>query len=185
MYRINLYPEYADSRKAARGRAASSAVLFGLLGLEVLLVGAIILSDSLLREQVGALRTELPRLEAELVQATRERPELDQAVDMLDLRSQRVDWSPKLAAIAENLDPSLMLVELDARGITETERTRLNISGQYRNKKANLTTVSAYIEKLRQDPRFLDGFATVDLGNIRSDGAGEFDLVCKPAGEGD
>ncbi len=180
MYRINLYPEYRDSRKAARTRAASTAILFSLLGLEILLVGALFLSDSLLRERVVSLRSELAQLDTRLATETLDRPELTQALNMLEVRADRVDWSPKFTALAENIDASLMLLQLEGRASTRGERAQLIISGQYRTKKGRLQTVSAYLDRLRDDARLKSDFPRITLGNIRSDGKGEFDLLCTP-----
>ncbi len=183
MYKINLYPEYRDSRKAARTRTASTAVLFSLLGLEILLVGALLLSDSLLREQVNALREELPPLEERLARETQDRPELSWALDLLEMRATRIDWSPKFISLAEHVGESLVLKELEGRASNKRESASLNINGRYRNKKASLSSVTSFVDRLRGDPRMLDDFSQISLGNIRSDGKGEFDLLCAPEEE--
>ena len=183
MYRINLYPEYGHSRKAARSRTASTAILFTLLGVEVLMVGALLLSDSLLRERADALRAELPHLEERLAKETQDQPELRWALDMLEVRAVRIDWSTKLNCLAEHIGESLMLQELDGRGDSKRERPSLTISGHYRQKNTNLSSVSGYLDRLRGDPRISDDFPSISLGNIRSDRKGEFDLLCAPGGE--
>ena len=73
MYKINLYPEYRQHRQSARARAASTAVFFSLLGLEVVLVGALILSGTLLGEQVDTMSADVNRLEERLANETLER----------------------------------------------------------------------------------------------------------------
>ncbi|MBC8423608.1 hypothetical protein H8E07_05755 [bacterium] len=180
MYKINLYPEYRDSRKAAKTRAASTAILFSLLGLEIVLVGALVLSDSLLRERSASLRSDLVQLEQRVAKETLDRPELSQALDLLEVRSDRIDWSPKFAALAEHIDESLVLMELDGRAFTNRERASLTISGQYRTDQGSLGTVSTYLDRLRGDGRLHGDFPQITLGNIRSDGKGEFDLLCAP-----
>lgn len=179
MYRINLYPEYRDSRRAARTRAASTAILFSLLGLEVLLVGALFLSESLLRERASSLRGELTQLEERLASETLDRPELRRALGLLEVRADRIDWSPKFAALAEHIDETLMLSQLEGRASKKGERPRLIVSGQYRNDRARLATVSDYLDRLRLDERLNGDFPMIALGNIRSDGKGEFDLLCE------
>ena len=180
MYRINLYPEYRDNRKAAMARTASTAVLFTLLSIEVLLVGALVLSDSLLREQTDSLRIEVVQLEQRLARETLDRPELRQALDLLEVRALRIDWSPKFASLAENISESLMLEELTGRSNTRRERASLTISGQYRTKQASLESVSGFLDRMRGDARLREDFPRISLGNIRSDGKGEFDLLCLP-----
>ncbi len=178
MYKINLYPEYDQNRKAARTRAASTAVFFSLLGLEVVLVGALILSGSLLGEQVDTLSEDLIRLEDRLVNETLDRPELSIALDMLEVREARIDWSPKFVSIAEHLGESLALEELEGRAYSKRDPASFTISGHYRDKSATLDKVSGYIDRLRDDPRMYGDFPGITLGNIRSDGKGEFDLRC-------
>ncbi|MBU0741222.1 hypothetical protein KKG45_05120 [bacterium] len=180
MYKINLYPEYRDNRKAARARTASTAILFSLLGLEVLMVGALLLSDSLLREQSGSLQTELQQLEQRLASESLDRPELRYALDLLEVRSSRIDWSPKFASLAENIGESLMLAELEGRAYTRQERASLVISGQYKDEQASLASVSGFLDRLRGDVRLKGDFPKITFGNIRSDGKGEFDLLCAP-----
>ena len=185
MYRINLYPEYRESRRAQRRKAASTAVLFSLLGIEILLVGALVLSDSLLREQVTSLRSELPQLQERVAGMGHDTAELDFAMDILDVRAGRVDWSPKFSALAEHIDGSLVLLEMSGRTPRSGDNTKLEVNGDYMGKGTNLTTVSAYLDLLREDARLNGDFMSITLGNIRGGGSGEFDIVCETEREVD
>jgi len=178
MYKINLYPEYRQHRRSTRARAASTAVFISLLGLEALLVGALVLSGSLLGEQVDTMREDLSRLEERLQRVTLDRPELSIALDMLEVRQARIDWSPKFVSLAEHVGQELALKELKGRAFTRREPASFTISGQYRDKAASLDIVSAFLNRLRVDQRMYGDFPTISLGNIRSDGRGEFDLLC-------
>ena len=180
MYRINLYPEYRERRQRQRSRTAAGGVLLALLGLEVLMVGALVVSDHLLNERAAALRSELPQLTARLQANTRERPELDVALELIALREKRVDWTPKLAAVAEQCAAGMKLVEIQGRTASKRERPRFEINGEALDADGALSVVSSYLERLRADPRMTDDFPRVDLGNIRGGGSGEFAVLCAP-----
>lgn len=178
MYRINLYPEYESRRRTLRLRAASTAFLFSLLGLEALLVGAIALSGNLLGERIDDLEQNVTRLQTRLATETRERPELRLALDRLEIRASRMDWSPKLVALSDHIGEDLALAELQGRAGGRRDKASLVVSGRYRDERATIETVSAYLARLREDPRLNDAFDDISLGNIRGDGRGEFDLLC-------
>lgn len=181
MYKINLYPEYEGRRRAAKKRAAATAALLGLLGIEMLMVGALILSDTLLRDQARTLQAEMPQLTMTLQTASRERPELDLALELLGVRSSRVDWTPMLAAVAENGDRKLVFAEISGEAANKHRTARLSINGEVLGKGEHLEQVSAYLERLRNDERLSAVFDDIALDNIHGDGSGEFDLVCQPA----
>jgi hypothetical protein len=182
MYRINLYPEYQDKRRAARRRASATAGLLGLLGLEVLMVGALVLSDKLLSDQANALREELPQLTVSLQTVSRERPELDLALELLAVRTGRIDWSPMLAALADSGDKMLTFVELKGESVTKHRGASLVLSGEALGSEEHLEQVAAFMERLRRDERLSGVFGDIALGNIRGGGSGEFDLICQPVG---
>lgn len=184
MYRINLYPEYRSDRRAARARTASTALLFTLLGVEALLVGALVVSGSLLGEQVDTLGSEVTRLQERLAEESRERPELTTALDLLEVRRARVDWSPKLLALYEHLDRSLALSELEGRAASKREPANMTINGEFRSSRATLDDVTDLVSRLSDDLRMQDGFDTVSLGNIRGDSDGEFEVLCQQKREG-
>lgn len=178
MYRLNLFPEYAERRRRQKTRAAIGGLVVSLLGLEVMLVGALLVSDRLLSDRAEALRRELPGLTARLQASARARPELDLALELVALRAKRVDWTPKLAAVGDQCALGMKLVELQGRNSSKRERPHFEINGESLDADGALTVVSAYLERLRGDARLTFDFPQVVLGNIRGGGSGEFAVVC-------
>jgi hypothetical protein len=183
MYRINLHPEFAENRRSARQAAARTAFAVGLLGGEAILLVSFVVSGILLREQASTLRAALPRLRAQVSVGEAPNPDVDLARMILQTRRERIDWSPKLAALSERLPPSLILREV--RGETETRRSpgRCRIEGQIRSSGAGLEAVTVFLERLRLDSRFSADFPRIELGRIRGTESDEFEIACETAGK--
>lgn len=179
MYRINLYPDYQRNRSLARARTLTMGILIIMLGIEILLVGVLLVSDNLLRERAALLRDEMPTLGARLQNVTRPRPELALAQELLVIRSGRIDWSPKLAAIADNCEASLQFREVEGRARSQHEQPRLVIRGQTKRYANSLESVTQFLQRLRRDERLRTEFDAIALGNIRDAESGEFEVNCE------
>ncbi len=183
MYRINLHPEFEAGKAATRQRAVLTGLAVALLGAEALLVGGLLLSASLLDERVEAAREATSRLEARL----QERPALparDLALGraILQVRSGRIDWSPKLAAVGERIGPQLVLEELKGRAAGTRAGAELEMTGRFRSSGNDFEAADRFVGELRQDERFAGVFPRCDLQNVGGRGSG-FTVVCRPAEE--
>ncbi len=182
MYRINLYPEYQLARRAMRRRARVTALLTTLLGIELLLVGALLVSDVILRERIASLRNELPALTLRLEQNGRPCPQYELAREMVDLLAQRVVWAPKLAAVAERTGGGIGLTAVSGHAARRDGPPELTIEGACRDD-SGLAAVTDYIESLRRDDRFRSDLPSVALGTLRGDAGAEFEVLCRPGEE--
>ncbi|MBI5836767.1 MAG: hypothetical protein HZB25_05960 [Candidatus Eisenbacteria bacterium] len=182
MYRVNLYPEFEGNRLAARRRAVRAAVYGVVLGIEVALIGALAVSAGLLGERAAALRAGLPRLESRIQAGAGSLPELQAARDLLQVRRERIDWSPKLAALSEQLDASLLLMRVTGHAPSRNSAARFEIEGIVRDGGRSLEQVSGLMARLRDEPRFSSDFPVVNLGTLGKQGTNRFELQCAPAG---
>ncbi len=183
MYRINLYPEYQHNRRLAKARTLTMGVLVILLGLEIMLVGVLLVSDRLLRERAALLRDDMPVLSARVQSLTHPRPELDLARELIAYRSGRIDWSPKLAALSEHCGSSLLFIEVQGRGRSQHEQPRLMIRGEARRHANSLEAVTEFMQRLRRDDRLRGEFDDIGLGNISDGESGEFEVSCEQTEE--
>lgn len=179
MYRINLYPDHGQKKRLRRSRSVTMAALLALLGVEVLLVGVLVVSDRLLSERESSLRSELPAIRAKVEATDRPRPELDLALAMLSVRNGRLDWTPKLASIADQLADDLRFTEVEGRAGAKRERPRLVIHGEAKRRADSLAEVNVYMQRLREVHALKPDFPEISLGNISGDGSREFEVACE------
>lgn len=182
MYRINLYPDYGQSRRRQHRRTALTAGLMFMLGLEIVMVGALVLSGNLLGERARDLSADMPAFLANIQEQTRQNPEMELVRSLLELRQNRIDWTPMMAALAESCGPDMVLYEISGRSHDENDLPLLSISGLVEKEQTSLETVSSFLERIRDDDRIADSFEEIEVGNIRGGGSGEFDVIC--AGKG-
>lgn len=180
MFRINLYTEREEKRRLARRKAAQTALIAGILGVNALLVAALGFGASLLQERRDALTGEISRLEAMVERGNRDNGALETARELYELRRTRVEWSPLLAGLSDALPQALVLGEIQGQVGRNRMRAHLEITGVTRNGESDLGEVSAFVNALRDDPRVTGGFPVVTLGSIRS-GSGDFQVYCDPA----
>jgi hypothetical protein len=183
MYRINLHPEFASRKAASRRRALLTGLAAVLLGTEALLVGGVVLSARLLEERVEATRVAAAPLEARF-QAANQLPAEDLALAraILGIRTGRIDWSPKLAAVGERIGPNLTLVELKGRNSGARADAELQMSGRFRSGASDLEGANRFVADLRGDDRFALAFPDCALENIGGQRTG-FTVICRPEGE--
>lgn len=181
MYRINLYPEYATNRRRSRQRMLYTGLLSALVAAAALLVGTLLLSAELLGDQQAQLRGSIRRLEAALSTGVSGSVQLDVARELFRRRSQRIDWSPKLASLSQQIDDRLRLTEVSGRTTSKGRHALLEIDGELRGRERDTEAVLHFVESLGQDRRITGDFATVRLGTIEWSGGSRFQVLCQPA----
>jgi hypothetical protein len=184
MYRINLHPEYVEHRRRARQRLVHTIFFSTLLGLQLLLVGSLILSAFLLEEQVRILGTAVPRLDRSVSGLGAPAPERDVARRLFAVRQERIEWSPMLAALADEISDSLAVVRIEGEVASPRDPAGLLIQGRSEDPQARLGQVTRFIDGLRGDARLADRFPEIRLGTIKGDQAGQFQVICTPPGGG-
>jgi len=178
VYRINLYPEYVERRRVARERVGRTALVTIVVALELVLVVALAITGLLLREQAGGLGSEVERLQQQIDRVSGQRPEMDIALQMLEIRRGRIDWSPKLASLSQQIGGSLRLTELTGQTKGRGHDTSLELLGVIRTGGADMQPVSVFIDSLRADPRIGADFPSVRLGNLEGGGSARFQVLC-------
>lgn len=183
MYRINLYPEFEDHKRRARKGACWTAILAGVLSVELILVGVLALSGTLLSEQAAAIRSEISRIGVQGSGRAADAGELSLARQLLDLRLSRIDWSPKLASLSERIDSDLILDKVTGQVASKGQPAKLLIRGGVRSSSDPLRSASGFVETLRSDPRIATDFPKIRLGNIGGDEGGRMQIVCEAQGD--
>ena len=175
VFRINLNTERRERAVARRRHARLAAAAAASLGLQAVLLGIAVLSVDLLRNRRDALAADIPRLEA-LAGATDD-GDLAAWRALAKVRRERVDWTPRLAAVGELIDRDVVLTSVRADAPTRKSGAILEFSGIAAGGGADLSGVSRFVKSLRADERITDRFGAVTLGTIRS-GSGTFRIVC-------
>jgi hypothetical protein len=183
MFKVNLYPEREEKRRLARRKAMTTAAISGVLGINAVLVGSLILGATLLQERCRTLGDEVARLQAIADRKGTKAPGLELTRELFQLRQERVEWSPLLASIAENIPSSLVLEEIQGQTTHGRMQSRFDMNGLGRGGTVAMADVSGFVNHLRDDPRVNRAFPDVALGSVRSE-TGEFQVVCEqPAGK--
>ena len=180
MYRINLHPEFAAGRTAQKRRIMLTSLGVALIGAEALLVGSLLLSASLLDERVQAMQTATERLEADARGAARhDQADVALARAILQIRSQRVDWAPQLAALSERIGPRLILTSLLGESRAGRARPSLKLEGLFRNSTADLEAATAFAAALREDERISITFPRCEVDRVREIPSPGFIVSCQ------
>jgi len=183
MYRINLYPEHATKRRAATQRMILTAALAGLLGVEALLAGALVVSAVLLSERTRSMEASIRELRIRVAAEVPPGAEVGTALELLQLRAARTLWAPKLVALSDCIDRSLILDEVRARVPSRGRAARLELGGVIHGGGSRVDQVSRFVGALRDEPRVAGEFPQINLETIEEDD--RFLVTCSPAGGGD
>jgi hypothetical protein len=185
MYRINLYREYGMRRRERRKAALRLALMSGLLGVQLLLIFALVLSAHVLDRRIGTLRGEVAQMTEQVRSASGTALPIDlpSAREILTLRQHRVDWYPKLVRISSSLDPSLSLDEISSLPADPSRPARLEIHGLSPRGGGDVDAVVRFADRLRRDPGYAADFATIRLGAIEGLDDSHFHIVCEEPAE--
>jgi len=157
-------------------------VLSVLLGVEAVLVVSLGLSAILLGERAEGLAESVRQLAGRVSAEHEPNPALPVALEILQVRSQRIDWAPKLAALSGCIDNSLRLGEAHGQTKSRDREAQLELRGLIRGRDPQVEVVSRFVEALQEEPRIAEEFGHVQLGTI--EGADRFHIICRPAGGG-
>jgi hypothetical protein len=178
VYRINLYREYFEKKRRARAQMLGTGLAAGVIGIEILLIGTLAVSAVLLGEQTRDLREEVARLNTRLQAQATPRPEIETARQILELRQSRVDWSPKLAGLADGIDRSLIVLDLTGQAGQGGRPSQLALTGTVRSSVGQMEAVARFMEALRSDRRIKSDLPEVKLGTLEGAETGKFEVIC-------
>ncbi len=178
MFKDNLYPEREEKRRRARRQAATTAAIAVVLGVNALLVVSLVMGTSLLQERCHALESDVTRLRSMTDRDGGIAPGLELTRELFQLRHDRLEWSPLLASVAENIPSSLMLSDILGQAARQRVQSHFEVNGQSRGGSVAMADVSGFVNHLHDDPRVNTAFPGVSLGSVRSE-TGEFQIVCE------
>jgi len=178
MYKLNLYPEYEHGQRLARRRVLLTLLLSAFLGLSAMLIAALTISSILLQERVAALRMQHGELAARVKSGGGQGlTEATPATAFLELRSARIDWAPKIAAVSNLISDDLILSEILGESERKRNTSRFEMLGTIRQNDSGAEAVSRFVERLKADRSVSADFQDVGVGYIK--GSGSFRVVCR------
>jgi Tfp pilus assembly protein PilN len=180
-YQVNLYPERLQRAAVVRKGILRGSVLGIVVGVDLLLIGFLVISGFQVRGRVSDLRESIALLESR----TREAPETSGgriARQLVQTRLNRVDWATTLDAVARALPNDLILTKID----TGTGRGRgnldgVNLEGSVLGGSRDLTSVMVFMKALRESPLVARQYPSVDLGTASGVGLQDFGVVLRKA----
>ncbi len=178
LYKINLYPEQAERRRAVSRRVGRSALLTALLAVEILLVGWLFVSGMLLREKAGGLRAEIARLSEQIASTPAPGPEIETARDLLETRRARIDWAPKLAILPEIVEGPFHLRSVSCRRFAGNRPSSMSLEIVSLDR-GHLDPVAIVLQRLEHDDRVRRDLPEVRLGTVEDGMYGRYIIHCE------
>lgn len=179
-YRVNLYREREERAIRFRQGLVRGVLMGTVVGLEVLLIGVLVVTGANMHRQAEELHRSVDALEAQ----AREKPDearLNELRTLLRARLERVDWATLLTRVADAVPPQLVLTEI--RGGMGGARGRMDgieLEGRQVGSSGDLDPVLAFIETLKADSVLAGTYPVVDLGTAKGQG-NSFQIVCRRA----
>jgi len=177
MYKLNLYPEHARNRKEGKQRLIRTTIATAMAGFMLMIMGSLVLSTILVGSRIVSMRSEIRHQSAQFSSKSEQFSALKSAREMLDIRSKRVDWAPKLAALSDLISHDLILVEFEGYSPTEKREASLEMWGEARREGVQIGVLTRFAEALSADPRFHGEFPDLRLGSVQDARKTRFQLL--------
>lgn len=177
-YQVNLYREREERAVRFRQGLVRGALVGGAVGLEILLVGILLVSGFSMRSRGREMDRIVDRLESE-AGTKPDRADLQELRTLVRARLGRVDWTGVLGAVAAAAPPEVILTEM--RGDMGGRRGRmdgLELEGRLVSNSRELAPVFAFVEALKADSTLAAVFPSVDLGTAKGQGS-TFLIICR------
>ncbi len=178
-YQVNLYPERLQRAAVVRRGILRGSILGIVVGVDLLLIGFLVISGFQVRGRVSDLRASIVALEAH----THEAPETSQArlaQQLVQARLDRVDWATTVAAVARALPNDLILAKIDAAsGRGRGNLDGLNLEGSILGGSLDLNPVIVFMQTLRDSPTVGRQYPRIDLGTASGVGLQDFEVVLR------
>jgi hypothetical protein len=156
-----------------------TGLLTVLVALEAVLVVALIITGTLLGERAAQLKAEVARLTREASGGAAPPAEMNAALALLEVRQGRIDWTPKLAAIADTIDPMLIVTTMSGRSAGRQGSARLEVTGLLRDTVLGMQAVPRFMDALRASAPIHETLPDVQLGTMEGGTEGRFTIVCQ------
>jgi hypothetical protein len=186
VFRLNLYPEAEEKRRAEIKRAGSTALVTFLVATALVLTAFHAGSGLLLAERARGIAAKAERRQVDaLAQPTAQTSaELARYRAVVELRSERVVWAPKLAELGRSVRWPLAITQV---AIAERSRGQtvagLRIEGSVPPDRRGDADglIASLVDTLKKSPTFLTGLSGIEIASVSFDkhsGATNFQIVC-------
>ncbi len=186
MFRLNLYPEAEEKRRDEIKRTGSTALVTFLVAAVLVLTAFHAGSGLLLAERARGLvvKAEERELEIAALPTAQTAAELARYRALVDARSQRVVWAPKLAELGRAVRWPLRIthVSMGERGRGHAV-AGLRIEGTVPPERRGDADgmIASLVDALKKNQTFLHGLAGVDIASVSYDkqsGSTNFQIIC-------
>jgi hypothetical protein len=186
MFRLNLYPEAEEKRRARLARTGATALVTLLVAVTVALTLFHAGSGFVMADRARDLAARRAGAEREAAALAGAEPAKEMALlrARLRARADRVVWSPKLAEMSRLLPPPLVLdnIMVAERGkgqaIPALAVHGSVLQGSVRDP---VPAIVSYVTALKESAVFTEGIASVELASVSTDnqsGITSFHVVC-------
>ncbi len=186
MFRLNLYPEAEEKRRAQLAKTGQTALIAFLAAVTIVLTAFHAGSSVILADRTRDLSKQRAQLEKEIeaIKASGASKGLARLQGQLASRTSRTLWSPKLVELAREIPPALLVDDISLRERGKGQSIpALQIRG---NVPAGIVrdpvpTIVAFVSALKANAAFVEGLASIDLSSVSTEketGTTSFQIVC-------
>jgi Tfp pilus assembly protein PilN len=169
-----LYPERLQRAEVVRRGILRGSILGVVVGIDLLLIGFLVVSGFQVRDRVHDLRATIVALESHTHEAP-ETAEVRIARQLVQARLKRADWATMVESVARALPNDLILAKIDAgtsRGRGNLEG--MNLEGSILGGSRDLNSVLIFMQALRESPMVARQYERIDLGTAGWGGSAGF-----------
>lgn len=178
-YQVNLYPERLQRAEVVRRGILRGSILGIVVGIDLLLIGFLVISGFQVRSRVQDLRASIVALESHTHEAP-ETAEVRIARQIVEARLKRADWATMVGSVAKAVPNDLILAKIDAgtshgRGNLEG----MDLEGSILGGSRDLNSVLVFMQALRESPLVARQYERIDLGPAGGAGLQGFEVVLR------
>jgi hypothetical protein len=171
-YRVNLYRERGERAGRFRRGLYRGSVVGVVVGVEILLIGLLLVSGFQLRERSAEAQRLIQAMKKQTA-AGGELPGAQAGRAILRERVARVDWATTLAHVAAAVPDRLVLSEIEGEARPGGGRQEMSVKGKLAHG-GDLGPVFEFLSALRADSVLVTTFPSIDLGTAHGEGEQTF-----------
>jgi hypothetical protein len=186
VFRLNLYPEAEEKRRARLAQAGQTALITFLAAVTLSLTAFHAGSSVILTDRTRDLRRRQAQFDTEAasIRSSGGAAGLGQLQQRLAARASRTVWSPKFVEVARRIPTAIVLDEISVRergrGQTGPALSVLGsvIPGAARDPSA---AILGFVSSLKESPAFMEGLSSIELSSVSTEketGITSFQIVC-------
>jgi hypothetical protein len=148
-----------------------------LAAMILLNIGSLAISAFIVQGRLESISTLINEQTSRIQNQSKLEQEMVSAHEMLEIRSQRIDWAPKLALLSEKLDKNLQIDGFEGSTDRGKIPRKFMITGQSCNKDIQISVFTQLVEILRVDPRISNDFSNLKLGSVGGGSGTQFQII--------